>query len=811
MDTDRLVPARRTTGAELYIPQRHDDVAMSAAPVPNVAPASDWQHYMASIARHKWIVLAVTLVGTALGIAATRFLPPRYAARAILWIDSSVDERGREVVADQLVGSPSWTELVTSNAVLDSVVKQHRLFLEPNTPADAASLSELRLSGRPVPGDYQLRVDRTGSAFTLVYDDDHALQRGRAGDVVGIPYGFSWTPPTEALAPGREVSFTLLTPYEATLRLAKSLKVRREPGSSFLRIELRGSDPRTTTETVNAIAERVVTVASELKREKYGELSKILGEQYAHAQRGLHSAEGALTAFRTRAAERLRREGLPNVSALDAREDPTSQSSIALRVGVEQLRRDKTAIEDALRGPDGAVRTQALSAIGSVRESPELTAALTELTEKQAELRALRYRYTDESAPVQQARGDMETLEKQTVPRLAQNLVAELSKREQTTLPRVDSAFQNLREVPARALAEARLERNLSNAEALFGTVGQRFEEARLALLSSLPDVRILDAAATPFRPATSFAPLLIILSVVTSFGIAALAVTIRDRVDSRVRYPEQITREMRLPILGALPHVGSRFPYVTQRFPHGARDPSIDAMEALRGLRVRVLHAHGSDGALPLTITSPASGEGKSFVSVNLALSFAYAGYKTLLIDGDVRRGALHRSLGGEQRPGLTDVLSGDVTLEAAIQSTQYPGLTFLSSGTRMQRAPELLMAPKLREYVSRLREAYDVILVDSPPLTAGIDPLVLATATGNLLVVLRQGATDLPLAVTKLEVADSLPVRTIGAVLNDVRGRTAFRNYTYDASDYVEEEMVGASTTSANDWRNVLGGRET
>jgi polysaccharide biosynthesis transport protein len=809
MDTDRLVPARRTNNADLFI-QRNDDLATSLGPTPNVAPASDWQQYMASIARHRWIVLAVTIVGTALGVAATRFLPPKYAARAILWIDATVDERGREVVADQLVGTPSWTELVTSNAVLDSVVQRHRLYLEPRTPTDGAALSNLRLSGRPVPGEYQLRVDESGEAFTLSYDGDHVLQRGKRGDIVGVPYGFTWAPPGEALTPGREVRFTLVTPYDATLRLAKALKVRREAGSSFLRIELRGSDPTTTTATVNSVAERVVSVASELKREKFGELAKILGEQYAHAQRGLSSAEASLTVFRTRAAERLRREGLPNVSALDAREDPTSQSSITLRVGMEQMRRDRAAIQDALRGPDGAARTQALAAIGSVRESPELTAALAELTEKQAELRALKYRYTDESAPVRQARTDMETLEKQTVPRLAQTLVAELSKREATTVPRVDSAFRDLREVPARALAEARLERNLENAEALFSTVGQRYEAARLALLSSLPDVRILDAAAMPFRPATSFAPLLIILSVITSLGLAVIGVTIRDRVDSRVRYPEQITREMRLPILGALPHVGSRFPYVTQKFPQGARDPSIDAMEALRGLRVRVLHAHGSDGALPLTITSPAPGEGKSFVSVNLALSFAYAGYKTLLIDGDVRRGALHRSLNGQQRPGLTDVLAGECTLEAAIQSTEYPSLTFLSSGTRMQRAPELLMAPKLREHISRLREAYDVILVDSPPLTAGIDPLVLGTATGNLLVVLRQGSTDLPLAVTKLEVADSLPVRTIGAVLNDVRGRTAFRNYTYDASDYVEEELATTASTT-NDWRNVLGGRET
>jgi len=247
--------------------------------------------------------------------------------------------------------------------------------------------------------------------------------------------------------------------------------------------------------------------------------------------------------------------------------------------------------------------------------------------------------------------------------------------------------------------------------------------------------------------------------------------------------------------------------PHVSWRGPQNG-DASSQVIEALRALRLRVLHAHGSEGPLLLTVTSPGMGEGKSFVSVNLALAFADAGYDTLLIDGDVRRGAQHWVLDMPRKPGLTDIMAEKATVEEAVRETNHPGLSFLSAGTRMTRAPELLLSQKMRDLIGRLRTAYGVVIVDSPPLAAGVDPLVLATLTGRLLLVVRAGTTDLKLAATKLEVLDSLPVRTIGAVLNDVRPGGEYRYYTYGLAGYeqMEEERP---TSKWEEQPNILGGR--
>ena len=164
------------------------------------------------------------------------------------------------------------------------------------------------------------------------------------------------------------------------------------------------------------------------------------------------------------------------------------------------------------------------------------------------------------------------------------------------------------------------------------------------------------------------------------------------------------------------------------------------------------------------------------------------------------------HKALKTPSTPGLTDVVAGRMQLDAALRQTSYPGLTFLSSGTRMQRAPERLLSQNMRDLMEKLRSLYDVVIVDSPPLGAGADPLVLGTLTENLLLVLRTGQSDINLASTKLEVLNALPVRVIGAVLNDVRSSGVYRYYMYSSAEY---ELVDEEGPTREALPSVLGGR--
>ncbi len=160
MPLDRFVPTR-ANDTELVLHRAPELSLATASATP--APASDWHRYVVAVGRHKWIVLAITLAGTLAGILATRLLDPRYAARATLWIEVAGRERD-PAAEDGLVLTPSWSTLVTSQAVLEPVVRELRLFVRPDLPNDRAALATVELRGTPVPGHYRLVASANGQA-----------------------------------------------------------------------------------------------------------------------------------------------------------------------------------------------------------------------------------------------------------------------------------------------------------------------------------------------------------------------------------------------------------------------------------------------------------------------------------------------------------------------------------------------------------------------------------------------------------------------------------------------------------------------
>ena len=798
---------------------------MRAATLPAAAVTSrggaagetDWQHYFGAVRRRKWTVIAITLLGTAVGLFASRLVHPPYSATALLWFETkdraaaARDPRSASE-GDELLNPSGWIDLVESNAVLEEVVRQRRLYLRPQDLGDSSLLATLQLEGTPVPGAYRYAVDREGRTFTL-QNGGRVVQTDSLDRPVGQgrELGFSWSPRPGLVAPGHSIDFVLSTPADAARQFKKTLSVttdvdpalmRTGTDANFLRIQLTGSRPAELAATVNAIADRVVVVAADLKRIKLVELGRILDEQRQHALGSLRAAEAAQRDFRMRSAGVLR-QGAPPVSAsLRGGGDPVFERSFDTKLALDSVQRDRQALERALaQKGDSGPPVEALQAIGAVQKSAELSLALQELTTKQATLRALRYRYTEASEPVQRVRGEVQTLLRNTIPTLARGLDSDLAAREEQLGRRADAAFGYLHDLPPLALEEARLQRDVTIAEQLFTTVQQSYNQTQLAAVSTLPDVRILDRATAPDRPDRNWTPLFACASFVVSLGLAVFGVIMLDGLDHKVRYPEHVTHQMRLSILGAVP----RFDW--RHLGNGkTAEAAAPVVEALRGLRLRLSHAGGS-GPLLVTVTSPGVGEGKSFLSCNLALAFADAGYRTLLIDGDVRRGGQHRMLGLHREPGLVDFLAGDLPFETVVQATRHPGLRFIGCGARRPSAPELLSSDVMTDLIDRVRAECGVVLVDSPPLAVGVDPYVLATRTGNVLIVLRAGVSDLDLAAAKLDVLDTLPVRVLGAVLNDVRPYGAYRYYTYDAAAYAEGN--GAAGRRRSGSAGVLWGR--
>lgn len=744
-------------------------------PPPGELEGAGVRRLFAAVLRYRWMILAAVVVGGALGYAGSRFVDPQYAATAKLWIevaDRDAADRG-PIRSGQLLQERAWIDLLKSYAVLDHVVRERRLFLEPSDPADAEAFQGFVLSDRFRPGTY--RVTREGADWVLRTAEGTVVHRAPAGSAVGGEAGFSWTPPVDAVREGHPLEFTLRVPRDVGADLASDLDASISVDGRFLTLSLQDPDPQRATATLNAVVDRFVSVALDLKRIKLDEEANLLRDQLDQAAANLEREESSLESFRVSTITLPSDRGTPVAPGVEITQDPVFQSFFKLNMDRDQVRRDREAIRRALTsGPDGGISSMALEIVPAVRSSSNLSSALQQLAQARANRRTLLTQFTEEHRSVRQATSEIETLERRTIPQLATQLLSELEDQERAYGELVASASTDLRQIPPRAIEEARRQRSVAIAVNLYQMLQQRYEEARLAAATTIPDVRVLDAAAVPQEPVSDPRLLVILACLGGTVGLALLGAVLLDRMDTRFHYPEQVTQGMGLAILGAVPALH-------RRLLPGA-DAAEQALESFRVLRLSLVHAHGAAGPLVVTVTSPGSGEGKSFVSSNLAIAFADAGSRVLLVDGDVRRGTQHQLLQASRRPGLTDYLAGRTPLDTVVRRTSYERLDLIPCGSRMRRGPELLGSPEMRQLLLDARNRYDVIVVDSPPLAAGADPMVLGTLTQNMLLVMRAGATDRALAESKLDMLDRLPLRVLGAVLNDVSANGVYRYYGYE-----------------------------
>lgn len=221
---------------------------------------------------------------------------------------------------------------------------------------------------------------------------------------------------------------------------------------------------------------------------------------------------------------------------------------------------------------------------------------------------------------------------------------------------------------------------------------------------------------------------------------------------------------------------------------------PTDLAMEALRSLRTSLHFARFKTKNNLLMITAPSPGVGKTFVCANLAVTMAQAGQRVLLIDADMRRGTLHHAMGARSENGLSELISGQIPLEAALRRVSgAENLTFISRGDVPPNPSELLMHPTFGELLDQLAPLYDIVVIDTPPVLAVTDAAVIGHQAGTCLMVVRFGLNqqrEIALAKQRLE---QNGVEVKGAIFNGVQKRNAGR-YAYSYYEYLPAKSNAA-----------------
>jgi capsular exopolysaccharide synthesis family protein len=753
-------------------------------------PISPVARFFAAIRRFKWLVLGVFVLGTAASLMVTRLMPPKYRVGVTLNLFNRGDQAGAPIQAQNLLASKQWEELLKTDAVLKPVVVERKLYirgpygtglipppLEGPWGPDAGLFETFQWQEGIIPGRYRLEVADNGRNWTLTNERTGRTTRGTIESGVGASFGMLWAPRLDQVA-GRTIEFELLTPTEVAAGLFGQLQVNMAPmGARFMRIFLEGQDPEGIALTLNTVATEFVETAAAIKKRNLTEESRVLDDQLVTARQRMEGAQAALQQFRVRAIT-LPTEGIPVSPGIQQFQPAVISDYLAQRQVVDSLRREQAELRNALASAQsGALAVDRFQGIGAVQRAPELQTVLTELSNAEAERRRLLVRFFPTHDSVRAVDARINELRSVTLPQYVGAVISRLEREQQGMEGRLQTGERELQQIPQRTIQEEELKRELSLADAHYQDVTRRSQLSRLQEASSLPDVDILDRAVPPVEPQSNRARFILLLGTAGSLGLALGLAFLLDMTDRRFRYSDQITSELGLSILGAVPEI-RRAKGAT-----AAAEEASQVIEAFRSIRLNMMHVVGT-GPICFTVSSPMPGDGKSLVSSNLALSFAEAGFRTLLVDGDTRRGELHRMFGLDRRPGLLDHLADGVPLDQTLRSTSHPRLTVITGGSRHRNGPELLGSGRMREMVGTLREKWDVVIFDSPPFGAGIDPFLLGTLTGNLLMVVRVGETEREFTEAKLQVLDQLPVRVVGAILNDVR--TSMREYRYYSYSY-------------------------
>ncbi|MEN6338321.1 MAG: polysaccharide biosynthesis tyrosine autokinase [Phycisphaerales bacterium] len=256
-------------------------------------------------------------------------------------------------------------------------------------------------------------------------------------------------------------------------------------------------------------------------------------------------------------------------------------------------------------------------------------------------------------------------------------------------------------------------------------------------------------------------------LGLFAGVGLALL----REWKDQRLRSAEEISALLGLPVLGAVPAMNGAKAQGGNRGQRVRANPDSREAEAFRTLRTAVFFGVPKDEARTIVITSPAPGEGKSTVVSNLAIAMAQAGQKILVIDADFRRPTQHKIFELDRLShGLSATLAGQMSLDEAIMPSGTPNLDVLTCGPDVPNPAEIIGSQGFAEAIKQLAERYDRILIDSPPVAAVTDPLILAALCDVTILVVRAEQSMRRVSMQARDGLSSVAARLLGVVVNDV-----------------------------------------
>lgn len=351
----------------------------------------------------------------------------------------------------------------------------------------------------------------------------------------------------------------------------------------------------------------------------------------------------------------------------------------------------------------------------------------------------------------------------------------------------------------SQSLRMNQLQTTLALYQQIYSNLLNNYETVRLARLRSTPNIVQIEQAAVPARPVRPQPLRNSALGAATGLIIMGAIAFLIEYLDDTLRSPEDITRQLGLPVLGLIARHDAG-----EDKPIALLEPRSPVAEAFRTLRTNIQFAALDKPLKSILVTSPSPSEGKSTVAANLAIIMAQGDRRVVLLDTDLRRPKIHQLLGLPNAGGVSGVvlqlevfLDGKVNLNGALQETGVSGLRALTSGKLPPNPAELLGSEKMNKALELIARHSDAIILDSPPVLAVTDASVLAPRVDGVILVIKPGETKLAAARGAVEQLHRVGATLLGVVLNDVNLKgSSYYHYQYKGYYYNYNGHYGEKT---------------
>jgi capsular exopolysaccharide synthesis family protein len=353
-------------------------------------------------------------------------------------------------------------------------------------------------------------------------------------------------------------------------------------------------------------------------------------------------------------------------------------------------------------------------------------------------------------------------------------------------------------ELNKKAVEYGVLQRQAESARNMYELLVRRFKETSLTEEMKTGNIRVVDRAEVPLKPVKPRKQLNLLLALVVGLALGVGLAFFLEYLDNSIKLPDEIREHLKIPYLGPVPAFtanGNR-----EGIPEDLvtlHSPKSTASESFRGIRTGIIFSSAEKAPQVILVTSAGPAEGKTSCATNLAVTMAQAGSRVILLDCDMRRPRVHQVFDLPRDTGISSVLVGTIEMEDAISRTPVENLEVMACGPIPPNPSEILGSRKMGKFIEVLKGRYDRIVIDTAPITAVTDAVVLSSLADGVVLVIRAAETPRQIVQNGLAQLQTVKAHILGAVLNGVKaGRQGNYYYQYYTYYYGEDGLSKKGT---------------